>query len=526
MQMVHQAAALGLAFLTAIVVTPIFRKFAISIGLVDRPDPTRKLHKDTVALSGGVAVLLSCGVACALSLLSFRPILNAVLLDIVPVLGLIGASVGIVTLGLVDDKFALRGRQKLAGQILCVSVLVLVGFRMNSISLFGWDVHLGLLAIPVSIGWLLLTVNALNLIDGADGLCSTVGWTAAAGFAGMATLGNHMIEASIAAALAGALLGFLVYNFPPAKIFLGDAGSMFIGLVLGALALRTSLKEATAISMLVPVTILAIPLFDSSMAILRRKLTGRSIFTVDRGHLHHNLLKRGYSSHKLVLIATVLCGLVSLGGFLGHLFNNDLIAVAALIISLGALIGSKIFGHAELTLLVGRVIHFGKTLLARNGKSDNLVRQHMIRLQGVRSWEKIWDSLVEFAEKHDLAKVCLDLNVPWLHEGFHANWQRNKMPDVLERWATKLPVDAGGRLIGRLEVVGKLQSESAFVTLSALSDMLASLQPEIARLISETPIPHKDVAMPELATPRVAVSVLSPKDGEPAFEGLGFSADS
>lgn len=519
MQMVHQAAALGLAFLTAIVVTPIFRKFAISIGLVDRPDPTRKLHKDTVALSGGVAVFLSCGVACAIALLSFKPIQNAVLRDWIPVLGLLISSAGIVTLGLIDDKFALRGRQKLAGQILLVGILVLSGFRMDSISLFGWHIQLGLLAIPVSVGWLLLTVNALNLIDGADGLCSTVGWTAAAGFAGMASLGSHTIEASIAAALAGALLGFLVYNFPPAKIFLGDAGSMFIGLVLGALALRTSLKEATAISMLVPVTILAIPLFDSSMAILRRKLTGRSIFTVDRGHLHHNLQRRGYSSHSLVLVATLLCGLVSLGGFLGHLYDSDWIAVTSLIIALGALIGSKIFGHAELTLLVNRLVHFSGSLMARNGKCDNIVRQQMVRLQGVRSWDNIWDALIEFAEKHDLAKVCLDLNVPWLHEGFHASWQRNKMPDILERWATKLPIVSGERMLGRLEVIGKLQSQSAFVTLSALAEMLESLQPEIARLASDSPLPKDGVFHVEVATPSISPIVATSKNPEPVLEG-------
>ncbi len=176
----------------------------------------------------------------------------------------------------------------------------------------------------------------------------------------------------IAAGLAGALLGFLIYNFPPARIFLGDAGSMLIGLLLGALALKTSLKEATAVSLFLPVTILAIPLFDSSMAILRRKLTGRSIFTVDRGHLHHSLLRQGYTNQGLVLIVTLLCGFVATGAYFGMWFNNDVIPVVSMLIALGGLVVTRLFGFAELTLLFNRLVHFGGSLLARNGKSTTM----------------------------------------------------------------------------------------------------------------------------------------------------------
>lgn len=500
----HQIATLTIALVLSAVLTPIFRVLAIRWGLVDHPDPTRKLHKHAIAISGGVAVFLACFLACGCSLIFFKSLQESFLRHSMPTIGLTICAAAIVLLGAIDDRWALRGRQKLAGQILIALMLIGFGFQMRSVSFFGWDVNLGLLAIPVSLGWLLLTINALNLIDGADGLCSTVGWIASAGIAAMASLGSHSVEAMIAAGLAGSLLGFLIYNFPPARIFLGDAGSMLIGLLLGALALKTSLKEATAVSLLLPITILAIPLFDSSMAILRRKLTGRSIFTVDRGHLHHNLLRRGYTNRGLVVVVTLLCGFVAAGAFFGMYFDNDAIAISSLVLAIGGLIVTRLFGFAELTMLANKLVHFGASMLARNGKSDNYVRQQMVRLQGCRSWDRIWKAMTHFAETHDLARVCMDLNVPWLHEGFHASWQRNKLPEAAARWTTKLPVLVNGRLLGRLEVIGKLNCDRYFETLSALAVLLESLQPELARLASETPIL---LETPNLVTEPVAKAV-------------------
>lgn len=483
--MFHQIAALVGAFLVSVIITPIFRKFAIRVGLVDRPDPTRKLHRDAIALSGGVAVFVSCAVAAALSLLCVQQFRAAVMSNPLPVAGLAVSSLGMVLLGLVDDRYNLRGRQKLFGQLLLSSTLVVSGFQFNAIRIVGLDIDLGILAIPFSIGWILLTVNALNLIDGADGLCSTVGWIASAGIAAMASLSGHTVEASIAAGLAGALLGFLVYNFPPAKIFLGDAGSMLIGLLLGALAMRTSLKEATAVSLFVPITILSIPLFDSSIAILRRKLTGRSIFSTDRGHLHHSLLRHGLSNVGLVFVVSGLCAIVAGGAILGVMLRNDAISVLAMAFALGGLVVSGAFGHAELKLLVSKVVSFSGSLVTPMRRDQPSAHQRIVHLQGSRGWNSIWEALIEFAENHDLCKVCLDLNVPWLHEGFHANWHRSKMPDVSEQWVVKLPVKVNGRSLGRLEVYGSHRGSESLASIAYLTELMESLQPEILRLLSD-----------------------------------------
>lgn len=491
-----QISALLIALVSSLILTPNFIRFALRVGLVDHPDPTRKLHGRPVAISGGVAVLGAFLLASVAAISFSSSLTSSFLASGVASVGLFVCAILVVVLGVVDDYWTLRGRQKLLGQILICSLLVLCGYQMKTVSLFGWDFHLGALAIPFSIGWLLLTTNALNLIDGADGLCSSVGWIAAAGIAAMASLGSHQLESVLAAALSGALLGFLVFNFPPARVFLGDAGSMVIGLLLGALALRTSLKEATAVSMFLPVTVLAIPLFDSSMAILRRKLTGRSIFAVDRGHLHHNLLRRGYTNSGLVIVVTLLCSFVAVGAFLGMWLSNDMIAFFSMALALGGLVATRLFGFAEMTLLFNRTMHFAASLLARNGKSDNYVRQQMVRLQGCRAWDSIWDAMTHFAETNDLAKVCMDLNVPWLHEGFHASWQRNKLPEIAARWHVRLPVISNGRLLGRLEVVGKSNNSDHLQVMTRLVGLLESLQPDIALLASEHPL---NIETPSLA---------------------------
>ncbi len=480
----QQLCALLGGFLIAVLITPIVRKVAIRFGLVDRPDPERKLHREPIALSGGVAVFLSLILSAGLATLASESVRTAVLKLPWHVIGLGIASTGIVLLGLVDDAIVIRGRQKLAGQVVLVAILVACGFRMETVSIFGWSTDLGLLVIPISMGWLLLTINALNLIDGADGLCSTVGWTASAGIAAMATIGSHSVEGAIAAGLCGSLLGFLVYNFPPAKIFLGDAGSMLIGLLLGALALRTNLAGATAISLLGTVAVLAIPIFDSSMAIIRRKFTGRSIFTVDRGHLHHNLLRAGWSSSGLVVLMTALCGITAIGAFLGIAFQNELVALISMATVLGSLVASRIFGFAEMKLVVNRAIHFGGSLFTRRKACPEAVVQQTVRLQGNRSWEIIWQSITEFAQKHGLARICLDLNMPWLHEGFHANWQKSRMPETVDRWTTTIPIVCAGRMLGRLELIGNTKSGNVFEILGQLAELLEDLQPQITKLSS------------------------------------------
>jgi UDP-GlcNAc:undecaprenyl-phosphate GlcNAc-1-phosphate transferase len=477
--------ALTVALFVSLVTTPLARRFAVRIGLIDHPDTHRKLHKEPIALCGGIAVLVSLIISVALMIGIRSDFAAASFSNMRETLALAIASIAIVNLGVIDDRFGMRGRQKLLGQVLICCSLMIMGFTLPKLSLFGWEIELGLLAIPVTLGWLLLTVNSINLIDGADGLCSTVGWIACAALSATAWITGNYIESMVAAAMAGALLGFLFFNLPPAKVFLGDAGSMLVGLVLGVLTMRCTSKSGDALPVLIPVCLMAIPFFDSSMAIIRRKLTGRSVFTVDRGHLHHNLIRLGIKNGSLVGAVTVLALVTSTGAVLSVAFSNEIFAIISMCLSLGLLVATRAFGFAELELLSKKGVSFIASLISRHGVGDSNVRVQKVRLQGSREWELVWTTLVEFAEKHGMSKVSLDLNMPWLHEGFHANWHVNKMPEIAERWMVRLPIESDGRILGRLEMVGKHQSTETYEIMSYLADVLSDLQPSIVAVVND-----------------------------------------
>lgn len=515
--MVFPLVSLAIAFLIATLATPIARRICIKIGLVDHPDTHRKLHKEPIALCGGIVVLLSLITTTALMLGTRADFAEVAYSKIYQVTALAVGAVAIVTLGVLDDRFGLRGRQKLLGQVLiCLSVMAF-GFQVPTISLFGWTIELGLLVIPVTLGWLLLTINSVNLIDGADGLCSSVGWIASAAIAGLAWLTGNYVEAMVAAALAGSLLGFLFFNLPPAKVFLGDAGSMFVGLFLGVLSITCVRQGNEPLPILVPVGLLAIPLFDSSMAIVRRTLSGRSIFTVDRGHLHHNLMRLGIKSHLLVGAITVLSMLTCGGAVAAGVFQSDWISLISISVALGSLVISRAFGFAELELLCKRLLGFSKSLVGRSGAHANKARVQKVRLQGSREWDIVWSSLVEFAEKHGVAKISLDLNMPWLHEGFHANWHIVKMPESSERWTLKIPIQSQGKILGRVEVVGRLVGTESYVVIERLMELLGELQPRIQAVLDDYDDVPKSIFRPN-------VRVVHPPDSSPSL--VDSTADS
>ncbi len=498
---VFPIAALSVAFLFSLIATPLARRLALAIGLMDHPDTHRKLHREPIALCGGIAILFSMIATIGVCLITNFEFATMFTGHVYEVASMAIGSVAIVLLGVLDDRFGLRGRQKLAGQVIICLSIIAFGFKINSISVFGMPLQLGLLAIPITLGWLLLSINSVNLIDGADGLCSSVGWISFAALSAIGWYTGNQMESLVAAAMAGALLGFLIFNLPPAKVFLGDAGSMLIGLVLGVLAMRSWLTEESPISIAVPIVLMSIPLFDSGMAIVRRKLTGRSVFTVDRGHLHHNLMRFGIKNRWLVCVITLLSLVTAGGAVLGVMFQSDLISIGTMLFALGSLVATRVFGFAEMELLFKRSLNFSKTIVARRGVSDNNVRQQKVRLQGSREWDTVWSTMVEFAEKHQLSKISLDLNMPWLHEGFHASWHKNKLPEFSERWFLRLPVISNTKVLGRIEVLGHHQNADTYAVMSSLAEMLAELQPGIQNLVddfktaSETPTRLVDIVL-------------------------------
>jgi UDP-GlcNAc:undecaprenyl-phosphate GlcNAc-1-phosphate transferase len=335
-------ASWGLAYVSAF----IGRRF----GILDHPDNDRKLHVGSMPRTGGLGVcvtfLVSAVAISGWEYLSGSHDLYAPYF--VPLLVL--SMIGLCLIGLWDDKHGMRAITKFVWQLVLILPFVCWGRSSLAVNLCGWHIENSFVTVPLILFWLVSCSNFVNLIDGLDGLAGTVGLIIAVAVAALAELEQLPDVSLLATILAGALLGFLAHNWPPARIFLGDCGSLPLGFLVGAL--ESSAKKAAGLTLAVPFVLLSIPMFDTSMAILRRKLTGRNIGQGDRAHIHHCLCNRGLSPKQALLAVAGLCGVTAAGTILSAAFQNEWIAVGTCAVLLAFLIVSRVFGFDETMLLV------------------------------------------------------------------------------------------------------------------------------------------------------------------------------
>ncbi len=479
---IHVLIAIVVSTGLSLIFVPLIRALFLRLGIIDKPDAVRKLQKNAVALGGGVAVFAAVSASFVAVLLLDRNLGTGELgaLDRKWHLLFFAAS-ALVVVGLLDDVFTLRGRQKLLLQALIASAVAGGGTVINDTEIFGVRITLGYLAFPLTVAWLLASINALNLIDGADGVASTAGAVISAGLALVCIATGSALGSVVAGCLCGALLGFIVFNRPPATIYLGDAGSMAIGLFVGVISIWGAVKNSTMFSV-APLLVLSLPLFDSSIAFLRRYLTGRSIFATDRAHLHHRLLNR-FSHHSMLGVVALLTGISSATAYLSVVLGHQWIAFAGLVLVVGLLVLTRSFGHAELGMLVRNTANFGESLLTRSHQCDHRVHQKTVQLQGSRQWDQVWMALVEFATDRQLSSIKLDLNISWLQEGYHGSWQRSRLPEKAEQFVFKMPIVINDCAVGRLEIVGNALVSPLQETLDLLNDRFHELQEQFERLI-------------------------------------------
>jgi len=474
----------GSSFALCLLLTPLARAFSDRFGPVDQPDGRRKIHGKPTPLAGGGAVLLSLIGGLAVSLVGPGPAQGWFAEQGLFLPGLLLASLVIVIVGLVDDFRGLRWRHKLFGQLIAIGVVIASGLAVRSVRLFDWQVELGVMAVPFTIFWLLGTINSLNLLDGMDGLLSSVALIICLALAAMAVFVGQDAAACVAVALAGALFGFLRYNFPPATIFLGDSGSMLIGLVVGALALRGSLKGPATVALVAPVAMLIIPVFDTAAAVVRRKLTGRSLYVADRGHLHHCLLGRGFSTRRALFWISISCLCTAVGALTSVAFSNELFAVLTASAVVGIYIITRVFGFAELMLLKNHLMTGMVSLLQL--PSNGHAHGTEIRLQGSAAWGELWSKLTECAGELNLKMIRLDVNVPAIYEGYHAMWHYpdGNGSEESDVWRAEIPLTVKGQAAGRLEVVGKRGLEPVWAKIATLMKFAESFEAEVATLSS------------------------------------------
>lgn len=293
------------AFIIAVAVayfaTPHVKEIAIKAGAMDTPDE-RKVHSNPIPRMGGLAIYFGVVAAIFISMEINHQILGI----------LLGGTV-MLAVGIIDDMKQLSAKIKLFGQILAALVLISFDVRIEWLTNpFGSMVYLDYLSIPVTILWIVAVTNTVNLIDGLDGLAAGVSSIASITILFVALQQDLWLVALLTAAIAGSAVGFLFHNFNPAKIFMGDTGSLFLGYMLSAVSVMGAVKGAATIALFVPIVALGLPIMDTAFAIIRRYTNGVPIFRPDKGHLHHRLLAMGLSQKQVVLSMYVISGLLGI----------------------------------------------------------------------------------------------------------------------------------------------------------------------------------------------------------------------
>jgi len=296
-----------IAFLLSYVSVPLVRVLAFKCGAVDVPKDSRRMHKTPIPRMGGLAIFFGFIV----SYLCFADTIEP------KHLGILAGALILVCTGIIDDRRPLRAMTKLVFQLIAALIPVLMGLRIDFLTnpiifLENATFNISFLSIPITIIWIVGLTNALNLIDGLDGLAAGISTIASVSLIVVCVIFGSTNSLIPLIAIAGATIGFLPYNINPAKIFMGDTGALFLGYMLATLSVDGFFKSFAAISFIIPLIVLGLPLFDTSFAIFRRLLNGQPIMKPDRSHLHHKLVDAGFSQRQAVGILCTISGLFSL----------------------------------------------------------------------------------------------------------------------------------------------------------------------------------------------------------------------
>ena len=417
------------SFVIALILTPMCRDVFRRLGVVDHLDQHRKLHPSPVPNMGGVplviAYLASFGVAVMIAQrVQLGNINFSLAVRLVPAIAVIFLA------GLLDDRFGLQPIQKIIAQVFAGLLTFWAGVHITGVAghmISPW------LSFLLTIGWLMLCTNSFNLIDGVDGLATGVGLFATATTLIAALLQHNVALAIATVPLAGALLGFLRYNFNPATIFLGDSGSLLIGFLLGCFGVIWSQKSATILGMTAPLIALSIPILDLCLSIVRRFLRHQSILRGDRGHIHHRLLARGFSARKVVLLLYASCGIAAVLSLLQSVAANHYATAVILVFCGVAWIGIQNLGYTEFDQARRLLLAGG---FRRSLNSQLALRAFQQSLTEAATTEERWEVLQKALQKFDLVEAR------WRTDGklYHAElWQASQSGS----WTLRIPLADG-----------------------------------------------------------------------------------
>ncbi len=399
----------------SLALTPLAMKLAYIVGAVDKPGG-RKIHTRPTPRLGGVALFLSF----IITLTAVHVVLPQAKLDVFVVRSswlIVALSLSVILLlGVCDDIWTLKPGQKFLVQFFAGGLVYLAGFKIDLVTnpFSGGVIYFGLLSFPLTVIWVVGITNAFNLIDGLDGLAAGIAVIAGLTISAISLLHHDITTAAISITLVGALLGFLRYNFNPAKVFLGDSGSLFIGFTLAVLSISSSTKGSTAFSVIVPLLALGVPIIDTSLAMLRRILRSflpdeslptsslrklHSMFLPDRRHIHHQLVARGLSHRETVLVLYIASCAFGICAFLvtaGSL-SSSLILIG---VGIAAVVAVRKLGYSEMALL-------------RNGLLLRLYRKAFVKHVASQAILDLISVMAAFVLTYSLTSYTLQHFIGW-----------------------------------------------------------------------------------------------------------------
>ena len=472
------------SLVVALALTGVVRERALAWGWLDEVNSSRKVHVQPIPRLGGIGIVGGFfAPLCALFLvdsgvgLQFRAQTDLLL-------GLFVGGVIIAALGLYDDLRGAGAKLKFSVQVAVALGLYALGFRIEVLANpFGAELTLGILSLPLTVVWVVGVINALNLIDGLDGLAGGVAFFGVGTHFLLALMRGDVLLCLLMIALAGAILGFLVFNFNPASIFMGDTGSMFLGFVLAAVSIKTSSKSGTAVALLVPVMALGLPIMDTLLAMVRRSLLGRPMFSADKEHIHHRLMSRLLLSHRTtVLVLYALCTLFMLTALGLHLANS--LQSALLLCGMGVVI---IVLMRKLGYLDMRNAGTVQQTRQRNQQLRTLVKAVTSAVREASSLQEVWNALRPLATGMDAASQELRLRRPYEEPGagvtFEAQRPEAGASSPLE---VRVEVKDGDLLLGSLRLCwrdgrGTIDRDEE-LALEVVADAVAERTVELAHL--------------------------------------------
>lgn len=394
------------SFLLCLFTVPFAIRLAIHLGAIDDPSRARKIHTRVVPRMGGLAIAFGFYIALALTVFFVRKTTG---LDLARLAGLTVGGLLILCLGIYDDIFGADALRKFSVQFLAAGMLLLLGFSFDRIAIpWGGELEIGRWGHLIAVLWVVGITNAINLIDGLDGLASGVALIVVCALATVSAMNGEVMVMHVTLALAGALLGFLIYNYHPAKIFMGDTGSLFVGFIVATTGLMTNTKSSTTVVSLIPVIGLGFPIIDTLLAALRRISQARSPFSSDREHIHHRLLKMGFTHQTSVLLlwgfSVLACAIAiaisfTRGDTSAWILSGFAVFILIVIHRLGYLRPDQIL----------RDVEEGRVRSQEYKKKKNIIESVMRVLPGQNSYNAVFEILEPIHALHGYQKAELEV---------------------------------------------------------------------------------------------------------------------